>query len=515
VTSRRFLCWVALLAASVHGVGIARTLLPAQDGLKFLRVAREFQAQPWEDVVRNTDQHPLYPAAIAFVQPLIAVSLGPGPDAWRIAAQVVSALASIALLWPLFPLSRSLFDEPTARLTVLLIVLLPGLAAVGHDTLSDSLALLSFTTALWLAEVALRTQRLRAVVGCAIAAGCGFWTRPEIAVLPVAIGLTALLTVRSARAWDRLGRVATLGVVFLAMVGSYALVKGEVSEKLALRRAIPAPEKTRPIRTVPQWLPPGLDDPRWDFSAKEESLRPAHVSPTHGALEAIGVWAEGMGWVLAPLAVWAAWRVRAGGGRRLIGIYVLLFGVVLVRHAMSLGYLSSRHGLTLVVATLPWAAAGALAAFSRLADRWGWDEEARRRKAALALAALVGVALLVQSKPAHASRWGHWAAGRWLEEHTRPGDPVLDTRGWAAFVSGRPSYDYWHVRQALTDANLAYIVVGTDELAATSRRGATLRAVLAYAAEPVAAFPEHAGGHDLGVWVYRFRHPASWEGLAP
>jgi hypothetical protein len=92
---------------------------------------------------------------------------------------------------------------------------------------------------------------------------------------------------------------------------------------------------------------------------------------------------------------------------------------------------------------------------------------------------------------------------------------VLDTRGWAAFVSERPSYDYWHVRQAFTDAHLAYIVVGTDELNAPSRRAATLRAVLAYAARPVAEFPERRDGHIAGVRVYRYERPESWEGLRP
>jgi hypothetical protein len=106
-------------------------------------------------------------------------------------------------------------------------------------------------------------------------------------------------------------------------------------------------------------------------------------------------------------------------------------------------------------------------------------------------------------------------AGRWLAAHARASDAVLDTRGWAAFVSGRPSYDYWHVRQALTDARLAYIVVGADELAAASRRAATLRAILVYAALPVAEFSGPRGGRDDVVRVFRYRRPRSWEGLRP
>jgi hypothetical protein len=92
---------------------------------------------------------------------------------------------------------------------------------------------------------------------------------------------------------------------------------------------------------------------------------------------------------------------------------------------------------------------------------------------------------------------------------------VLDTRGWAAFVSALPAYDYWHVRQAFTDSKLAYVVVGDDELRAPSRRAETLRTVLAYAATPAATFPERENGHGVGVRVFSYHRPATWEGLRP
>ena len=41
-----------------------------------------------------------------------------------------------------------------------------------------------------------------------------------------------------------------------------------------------------------------------------------------------------------------------------------------------------------------------------------------------------------QVKEGHPSRWGHQAAGRWLAAQADPEAAVLDTRGWAAFVSG-------------------------------------------------------------------------------
>ena len=158
---------------------------------------------------------------------------------------------------------------------------------------------------------------------------------------------------------------------------------------------------------------------------------------------------------------------------------------MLVRHALRLGYLSDRHTLTLVAVSIPWAAAGTFVCARGIAMTLGWEHRRARAVGAAAVAlADRRRASRSSSKPSHPSRWGHWAAGRWLVAHAGPADAVLDTRGWAAFVSGRPSYDYWHVRQAFTDAHLAYIVVG-DRRALGRRAGGPrrLRAVLAYAAD--------------------------------
>ncbi len=146
--SRRLLPSVILLGVLLHLAAIARTVLPAQDGLKFLRVAAQFQTEPWDVVIQNSDQHPLYPAVVAMFEPLVASLMRPGPECWRISAQMVSMMASVLTLWPLYWISRRLFDATTARLTVFLWVLLPLPAEIGHDTLVDPLALLAAASAL-------------------------------------------------------------------------------------------------------------------------------------------------------------------------------------------------------------------------------------------------------------------------------------------------------------------------------------------------------------------------------
>ena len=543
---RRTLLAIALLAAILHGAGIARSPLPAQDGLKFLRVARGFTERPWAEVVRSSDQHPLYPALIALVHPLTAAS---SADSWRIAAQVVSSLASILTLIPIFLLARRLFDDATAAMTALLFVLLPLPAGVGHDTLSDPLALLAFASAMAFGESALRSRRAGAAVGCGIAAGLGYLARPEVAVAPLAVVLVELArgvcgsfltslkrkrrsnSERPSLALQACGdaggattkstiatRLAALSVALLAIVGSYALVKGEVSEKLALRRtAAIASVHDAPAKTAGT-LPPGLDDPRWDFAAKEESEAPGPVGLA-GGLAMLGArWAEALGVVLVPLALWGAWRARSRAAFPFV--YMALFSAILVRHAMTFGYVSSRHALSLLVVSLPFAASAILDAVRAVR---AWRERRAPGSVAkttyprvLAIASILIVALGVQfHRPPHQSRWGHGEAGRWLAAHASTGEKVLDTRGWATFVSGRPGHDYWHVRQALSDPDLAYVVVGEDERTARSPRAKTIRAVLAYAAEPVATFPDRRGGSASGVQVYRFHPPADWRGMTP
>ena len=534
---RRSLVAIVLLAGALHAAGIARSILPAQDGLKFIRVARGFQTQPWSDVVRGTDQHPLYPALVALAEPVVALFIGHGPDTWRYAAQGVAALAALALLIPLHGLARDLFGRRIADLTALGFVLLPLPMSVGRDTLSDSPALLGFVLALRLGLVALNTGRWGPAVGCGLAAGTGFLARPEVLVAPFAVVLTgagrAALAKGFVPARAAVPRLAGLSIAFLAVVGSYALVKGEVSEKLALRQAAALPPSAgHVVRREGHWLPKGLDNPRWDFSPKEEPAGVPRRSVGEVVKSLAMQWSEGLGVVLGFFAVWGLVRDRhirrvveadegvdrpdrVNTGRWLVVVYLTLFSAVLVRHELRMGYLSGRHTLTLVTLSLPWAAAGVFICVRGLALKLYWGRATARVAGLLLLAASVAVGVSLQLKPAHPSRWGHREAGRWLANHAEPGEAVLDTRGWASFVSGLPGYDYWHVRQAFTDAKLSYVVVGDDELRAPSRRASTLRAVLAYAAEPVATFPEREGGREAGVRVYRYRRPATWEGLRP
>jgi hypothetical protein len=305
----------------------------------------------------------------------------------------------------------------------------------------------------------------------------------------------------------RLGAVGLQMAALLGCVGAYAIAKGELSEKPAVRMGIGLPATVEASWTPPGDAPRGLDG----LPPKEEGEGVEVDGVPAAAAEAALRWARLMGIGLAPLALVGAWLAPPGAGRRVLRLYVLLFSALVVRHAAVRGYLSSRHLMPLVVATLPWAAWR----LARLGDRLaGWlrIEGRGRRVAALgALGLMLAAGLVTQAKPVHPTRWGHWAAGVWLRDTAAPGAAVLDTRGWAGFVSGLRVYDAWHVRQALTDGGLAYVVVEADELTAASERAGRLRAWLDANARPIRTFPRAEGATGVGVLVYAVDRAAARE----
>lgn len=530
MAGRRYLLAVVLLASVLHAISISRSLLPAQDGLKFIRVARQFQQDPWPDVVRETDQHPLYPALIAAIEPVIRLPAGTGPDTWRIAAQTVAALASLAILFPLFGLTRSLFDERIACLAVAIYALLPVPAEVGHDTLSDSLSLLLILMSLRWGALAIRSGSWRWALTAGLSGGVGYLARPEVILAPAALGLVWVFTwtrSRKFRAALASPALPAMGLSALVFVGGYALVKGQVSEKLALRHGAALGSQPVAIRPVPQLLPRGLSDRRLDFSPKEDAERIPIRSPLKALRWIASEWWDELCWGFATMTIWGLVRqrfilglcgdrdpARPGRSERLVlAVFAGVFLVALLRHTASLGYLSSRHTLPLVLISVPWAAAGTFVCCRGLGLKLPWSRRVAWTTGIVTSSVIVAILAVYQLRPGHPTRWGHLAAGRWLAKYAQPSDVVLDTRGWARFLSEAPGYDYWHVRQALTDSHLTYVVVGHEELAAESPRAQTLNALMAFAATPIVDFPSQAGDRDVGVRIYRFRHLCSWEGL--
>ncbi len=530
MSDRRWLIGIAILATALHVVGIARTLVPAQDGLKFLSAARRFQSDPWIDVIRGTDQHPLYAALVAVAEPIASAAMGPGPEAWRVAAQGVSTVASILLLLPLFALARAIFGGRIALVATFLYVILPVPAEVGRDTLANAVGLTGIFACLWLGAQAIGRDSWRFAAAAGLVGGLAYAARPEAILAPAAVGLACVWNLLRTRGLGSLARspaIPALGVATLVCVGSYALAKGQVSEKLAIRHAAGLGSQLRVVRSAPQPLPKGLDAAKLDLSPKEESDDEALAGPV-AVLKQLGRrWWDEMCWGFAIMAGWGLVRRRfiqescgrpdTGRAERLVlAAFVATYVGGVTLHGSKLGYVSGRHALPLVAASTIFAAAGIVICLRRLGPRLPISTTAWR-SVIVAGTAIVATGLgWYQVREGHESRRGHWQAGRWLAEVAGPDERILDTRGWARFVAGRTDgYDYWHVRQALSDRGLAYVVVGRDELEAKSRRAESLNALLAFAATPARDFPVIEDGRDVGTRVYRMNQPISWEGFQP
>ena len=152
----------------------------------------------------------------------------------------------------------------------------------------------------------MRTADWRPALAAGLAGGVGYLARPEAILAPAALGLAWVFA--RMRSWDFRALVASAALPAMALsalvfVGGYALIKGQVTEKLALRHAVSLGSQQVMIRTVPQLLPKGLNDARWDFSPKEESDRTVIRHPLQAVRWMACEWWDELCWGFAVMAI--------------------------------------------------------------------------------------------------------------------------------------------------------------------------------------------------------------------
>ncbi|MCX7426807.1 MAG: hypothetical protein NTW96_14415, partial [Planctomycetia bacterium] len=245
------------------------------------------------------------------------------------------------------------------------------------------------------------------------------------------------------------------------------------------------------------------------------------------------VFGYGVG-VLAVVGLWQLRRAAARPADRFVQVFFVLFSTAVIVFTSAEGYLSSRHLVLLVVPGVGCAGVGAIAlgqvgwyaliaakgvpcdhslrigAETSVAFRSAKDRHFRGAKgdnATVLVVLLVGVpCLVVALDPLHAARSGYREAGQWLAAQSEPAGAVLDTLGWTALYSGRPTCQYDEAKAAFCDPRLAYVVAREEELRRPSDRARSLRHLLEVAGQPVATFsPEPNNGvPPSAVVVYRW-----------
>lgn len=546
---------------------IHRAVVPAQDSIRYLTVAQAIARDGLAAAVRTQPEQPLFPVLVWLTHGLLGQAGHDGPDGWALSLQFAAAAPLVLSVAPVYLLFCRLHGPRAATLGALLFCALGGFARLGADGLSDSTHLLLFCLALWTAAEYFASpgdQRRSAawLFSCGALTGLALLARAEAVVLPVAL-LASLLGFQCFRKMRRPWRtqVGVAGAIMLGFalplvpylaasqagnldgIAARMLGRQGALESLPLNDLSPV---ARDLGPEAKWHTPGLG--QLVFGRKDFSSSGRFRGYLPAAVKLAKELAQTLHYAIGALALVGLWSARRRLDTPLDRFMQLLCGCLVIA-ALSVaaggGYLSTRHVLLLVVLALGWAGAGAVAVGDWLATltrsaseedqhvpkravaqppsavrcRRSWRRRTSRGRlvhmailnrkpdqailswsvAALALATCTGDLF----RPLHASRRAHRDAAEWLSANAAVADAVLDSRGWTALYTGRKTYRYEAAQAAFRDPALAYVVVEQTELDAHSRRGETLRLLVAQAGEPAARFAP-AGGEKHGVTVWRW-----------
>lgn len=455
-----------LLTAGLRGWLVFNTSVAARDSIGYIRYALQLEQLPLGRVLRDSQQHPGYPALLLFVsQPIRWYLGGITPVSMQLSAQLASSLASILLVVPMYFLGRELFDRRVGFWSALLFQCLPVGSRVMADGLSEATFLLFTTSALILALRALRLRSPVRLILSGMAGGLAYLTRPEGALVTVATGLVLVglqIYPLWRRPWWEVVRNLTLvSLAALAVGGPYAYIIGNFTNKPTPRHVIDD--------TLGQAPASGGSEDRPQSCVQEP--RPAGGRILTAALFGIyapsdlehryvwGLWAIATEVAKAyqylfclPVILGAWWfrqRLRVVPGAWIVLVLAGLHTLVLWRLAVVVGYVSERHVLLPVLCGIfPGIAILLLIIDALVAMRWrqrftlghtpapsrpGW----RTGLATAALGTWCALGVGETLRPLHINRAGHRAAGEWLAEHANVADPLTDPFCWAHYYSGR------------------------------------------------------------------------------
>jgi hypothetical protein len=393
-------------------------------------------------------------------------------------------------------------DDDAAWLASMLVMANPMIGLVVANVLSESTFLLWWSFALLGAVRWLREGRRRWLAPALIFSVLAYLTRPEGMLLPAALGATMLVMgVRRARAIDASRSWRALGLLLLgllALAGPYIAIKGGLGTKPGIARVI------------------GLEPPSPPLALeREKPLQPGQTSfeaYRHASIRMHKVLKSAVSPGLYPFALlglaMAAMARNRSNERLYLGIILAASAVALIRLHVTAGYSTGRHGLVPgVILTL--AAANAITRLTRripVPNRWLGPLAQRSRVCLTLTRSLFVLAVLIAQVralgPPNDGPFGvYHEAARWLCEHTRPGDQVLDLNDWPLYLSARPGRTFAHVYEAASDPNLRWLLVRSPHVAGRGHYNQVIRELIA-GRTPVALVPPDAGPHEVQIHIY-------------
>jgi hypothetical protein len=534
---RHALSLAALLALScaVQACCVLRAVAPAQDAVRFVLAAKTIQRSGLRTMLRDEPGHPLFPALVWAAHGLLAPWLGMAPDAWPTSAQVAAAVPLVLSVLPAYGFLLCVVRWRAALAGTIFFCVIPAVARLGADGISDSTHLCLLCAALWAAAKYWRhwpqgSERSHAAAWLVLAGGASALAalarKEALIFLSVMGGVLVLL--QCCAAWRQPWKRVVSSGLSLAVGASvvwfpYLLAAGAVQPRHAIARllgqprpmVVPAAMKKKPMASrSSRWRT--ADGNRMDFAKKDPQTSLRFRGFASAVAEFAHELAAAFHYILAPLAILGLRSTRRRLPRPMavfLGVFVAAYALATICVAGLSGYLAPRHLLPVVIVSLGWAGEGAWMAGMWPAGALRTPRSALRTPPFAPRLAVVLVVLCCLPRtlaPQHASRLGHRQAAAWLAEQANPGDAVLDTRGWSRLYTDLRTYPYDQAKRALRDTRLAYIVLEQPERQFDSRRGQTLRELLAHGGEFVGRFTSGQPNCKT-VEIYRW-HPQRFAG---
>jgi 4-amino-4-deoxy-L-arabinose transferase-like glycosyltransferase len=514
VTTLKHAARIGLLmagAAVLLGWVLCHTETNFADGLRYIHQAEQIDRGEWGNGVLKGIDHPLHPLLIAATHRLLGAT---GPASWQRAALFLCFASAVLLAIPIYLLCDAVLDHDAAWLAAMLVMANPMIGLVVANVLSESTFLLWWSFALWGAVRLLRDGRMRWLATALIFSVLAYLTRPEGMLLPAALVATMLvLGLRRARAIDTSRSWRALGCLLLGLLvlaGPYIAIKGGLGTKPGIARVLGLEAPSPPLaleREKP--LQPGQTaiQSYWYASIRMHKVLKSAVSPG-----------------LYPFAILGLMMAATASARRnerlCLGIILAASAAALIRLHVTAGYSTGRHGLVPgVILTL--AAANAITRLTRRIpspERWLGPFAAQSRLCVTLASSLFVIAVVsAQVRALGPSNQGPFAvyheAARWLCDHTRPGDQVLDLNDWPLYLSARPGRTFSHVYEASSDPNLRWLLVRSPHVDGRGHYNRVIRELIA-GRTPVALVPADAGPHEVQIRIYDCQAARSVESIA-
>lgn len=484
-----FLIALLAIAGGMRVWHLTHTEVTARDSIGFIRIAWRMGTEPLLKVVKESHQHPGFPAAILATaklmgcDPAAANPFDPDPATpkkFQRAAQILSSLFSTLLVVPMFLLGRILIGSLGSFWACLLFQSLPASGRLFADGLSEGLFLFVATTALlcaWMSLGEIQTQKSRSLswaILTGLFSGAAYLIRPEGLFIGgwafLGLGLLAWRQMNERK--PRLIQMGAVAASLLLIGGPFVATIGHITTKPTAKQILEGEDTPLPGTEI---KPPVTQKPFSSSTAPFAMDLPLAVwweggaaSTIHrlfwGAHALLYTWTRGMFWVFGLPIFWTIWRNRRSlWTLRMLPVwgFVLTMAAALFKVASQMGYLSDRHMvLLLLLGCYPgiWGIFDLLNPVGDWLRKYGWPRFAKVFPS-LAVAGLIATPLARTLEPLHSNRTGFREAGEWILQNSRPGDPVIDGFCWTHYYAGRVFTEIGPKGIPISDPPVQYIIV--------------------------------------------------------